>query len=112
MRSCAAKDAPVGPILEHESGVRTGQVVRLQLVEGGFYVRVPFLLVQAVAVEVERHHELAQVRGLLDLEDQGVRSEGVQDAAGHVDGVAGPDPVSRHDGAVVFGLEGLDEILS
>src|SRR5215204_3663128 len=103
--SCAAHDTPVGLVFEHESGVRTRQVVRLQLVEGGFYVRVPFLLVKAVAVEVERHHELAKVRGLLDLEDKGVWPEGVKDSAWNVDGVAGPDFVLRHDGFVVLGPE-------
>src|SRR5215211_8613197 len=89
-----------------------GQVVSLELVERGFYVRVPFLLLQAVAVEVDRHHELAKVRSLLDLEDKGVWPEGVKDAAWHVDGVAGPDFVLRHDGFVVLGPERTDELLS
>src|SRR5215210_491424 len=112
VRAGAAQDAPVGGVLEHESRVRTGQIVRLQLVEGGFYVGIPFLLFQAVAVEIERHDELAQVRGLLDLEDQGAWPEGVQYPTRHVHGVAGPDSVARHDGTVLFGLERLDELLS
>src|SRR5215208_7660858 len=89
-----------------------GQVVRLQLVESGFYVRVPFLFVQAVAVEVERHHELAQVRGLLDLQDQGVWSEGVQNAARHVHGVSGGYSMSWHDGPVVLRLERAYKVLA
>src|SRR5215212_686137 len=112
VRAGAAQDVPVGVALEHESRVRTGQVVRLQLVEGGLYVGVPSLFVQAVAVEVEGHDELAQVRGLLDLQDQGIRPEGVQDPAGHVYGVAGPNSVARRDGVVVLRLERRDEILS
>src|SRR5215210_5823108 len=112
MRAGAAQDAPVGGVLEHEPRVRMGQVARLQLVEGGFYVGVPFCLLQAVAVEVEGYDELAQVRGLLDLQDQGVWSESVQDAAWHVHGVAGPDLLARHDGVVILGLERLDEPLS
>src|ERR671912_1672124 len=108
----AAKDTPVGRILQHESRVREGQEVRLQFVEGGFYVGLPLLFTQAVAVEVEGHYELAQIRSLLDLQDQGVRAEGVQDTPGHVYGVAGPDPAARHDGVVVLFPERCDELLA
>src|ERR687886_2569275 len=72
VRARAAEDAAYFALLEDEAGVRTGQVVRLQLVEGGLDVRVPGLLIEGLAVEVSGRDELAQVRGLLDLEDQGV----------------------------------------
>src|ERR687889_462064 len=41
VRTRAAEDAARLAVLQHEAGVRAGQVVRLQLVEGGVYVRVP-----------------------------------------------------------------------
>src|SRR3712207_409382 len=81
MRSGAAQDAAVGTLLHSEAGVWAGQIVRLELVEGGLYVGVPFFFGEAVAVEVRRHYELAEVGGLLDLGDQGAWAEGVEDPA-------------------------------
>src|SRR5215210_368830 len=112
VRSGAAESAAVGAIFQDEAGVGAGQVVRLELVEGGLYVGVPLLLAQAVAVEVGGHHELAEVRGLLDLDYQGSRSEGVEDPTRHVDSVARLDPVPRHHRIVVLRLEGLEEFLA
>src|SRR5919202_1366679 len=112
VRTRAAEGAAYFAFLEDEARVRTGQVVHLQLVEGGFYVRVPGLLVEGLAVEVRRRDELAQIRGLLDLEDQGVRPEGVDDPARHVDRVPRPHLVTGHHGVVVSGLERLEELLA
>src|SRR5918997_1680886 len=112
VRARAAEDAPRRAILQDESGVRAGQVVRLQLVEGCVYVRAPGLLVEWLAVEVGRRDELAEVRGLLDLEDQGVRPEGVKDPARYVHGVARPYGVAGHHGVVVSRLERLEELLA
>src|SRR5829696_1892516 len=112
VRSGAAKDAAVGAVLQGETGVRARQVVRPELVEGCLYVGVPLLFAQAVVVEVGGHHELAEVRGLLDLGDQDARTEGVEDPARHVDGVARPDCVPWHHRVVVLGLEGSKELLS
>src|SRR5215203_3233322 len=112
VRSGAADDAAVRPIHQRQPRVRAGQVVGLELVEGGVYVGVPLLLAQAVAVEVLGHHELAEVRGLLDLEDQGVRPEGVDDPARHVDGVPRPYRMTRHHGVVVPRLERFEELLA
>src|SRR5215207_5259984 len=73
VRSGAAKDAAVGAVLQGETGIRARQVVRPELVESCLYVGVPLLFAQAVVVEVGGHHELAEVRGLLDLGDQDAR---------------------------------------
>src|SRR5918995_271795 len=109
VRSGAADDAAVRPILQRQPRVRAGQVVGLELVEGGVYVGVPLLLAQVVAVEVLGHHKLAEVGGLLDLEDQGVRPESVDDPARHIHGVPRSYLAPRHHGVVVFGLEGFEE---
>ena len=108
----AAHHAPVRPVLEDQTRVRAREVAGPQLVEGGVNVRVPGFLVQGLAVEVGRGHELAEVGGLLDLEDQRTRPEGVDDPTRHVDGVAGPDRVPRHHRVVIFGLERLEELVA
>src|ERR687898_695050 len=109
VRSGAADDAAVRPILQRQPRVRAGQVVGLELVEGGVYVGVPLLLAQVVAVEVLGHHKLAEVGGLLDLEDQGVRPERVDDPARHIHGVPRSYLAPRHHSFVVFGLEGFEK---
>src|SRR5918999_1437522 len=108
----ATEEAARRAVFQEEAGVRAGQIVRLQLIEGGVYVRVPGLFVERLTVEVGRCDELAQVRGLLDLEDQGVRPEGVDDPTRHVHGVTGSYLVARHHCVVVSGLEGLEELLA
>src|SRR5215210_3314824 len=111
VRSAAAKYTPIGVIFQRKSRVRTGPEVRLQLIEGGLYVRVPLLLIQAVTVEVEGHHELAEVRGLLDLQDQGVGPEGMQDATRHVHSVTRRYVAPQHHGVVILRLESLEEVI-
>src|SRR5919199_849473 len=112
VRTRAAEDAAYFAFLEDEARVRTRQVVHLQLVEGGFYVRVPGLLAEGLAIEVCRRDELAQVRGLLDLKDQGVRPEGVDDPARDVHRVPRSYLVAGHHGVVLFSLERLEELLA
>ncbi len=107
VRTGAADDVAVAGIARAlQPRVGAGQVVRPQLGERGVDIRLPLPGVEAVAVQVGRHHALAEVGRLLHLEDERVRAEGVDDATGNVDGVAGRDRVAGHGRVVILGLEG------
>src|ERR671916_533260 len=111
-RAGAAEDPTVRRVFQDEARVRAGHKVRLEFVEGRLYVGVPLVLPERAAVEVFRHDELAEVRGLLDLGDQGPGAEGMEDAARHVDGVARSDRVTGHHRVVILALEGVEEFLA
>src|SRR5918998_6475689 len=105
MGTRAAQDAAVGDgpaVLQGESGVRTRVVVGAQLVQGRIDVRVPRLFVQGLAVEVLRHHALSEVGGLLNFEDQSIRTERVDHTTRDVDRIARPNGVARHYSVVVL----------
>ena len=81
MRASAAVAIAVLAALDGKTRIGNRQVVPLELGKGLGDIGIPFRFRILIAEQIDGHHILRQIGRLLDLEDEGVGSEGVQDAA-------------------------------
>src|SRR3954463_9333731 len=95
-----------------ESGMGFRKKVCLQLGKRGVDVRVPLLVAESIAVQVGRHDRLSEIGRLLDLEDHGVGSKGVQDATRDVDRVTSGNGIAVHDPIVILFEERLSQVIA